>query len=413
MQMEKQWVSRRTSSRSRVFNMFYVTVVLVVIGQLVSADLNQQLALSAASSDFSQKLYQKISVREFNSVYSPYSIHSALTMASLGARGNTATELGRTLSITSLGDSVHTIYKELIQQINGIRDVQTYTANAIFLNPKFQTAPSFIQETLNYYSARTDSINFSAAGGPEKPINDYIASKTNNMVVNTLAQGTVTPATAMLLINTIFFNGTWETSFKDALTKKKDFRQSISTVKIVDMMLDNDRTLNIKRDNTIGVDVAEFPFKGGRFSFYIALPQTAEAITELEMLLPLPGKTSQLFVGLTPVRAKVEIPKFKIETSLKLKKTLVELGISDAFNPARADFTGITLSGQLSFDEVIHKAVIDVRETGTVAAAATVISSLKSLPLPPAASFIANHPFVYFLRDKVTGQILFQGKFSG
>ncbi|XP_055862102.1 serpin B6-like isoform X3 [Biomphalaria glabrata] len=334
-------------------------------------------------------------------------------MASLGARGNTATELSRTLSITSLGDSVHTIYKELIQQINGIRDVQTYTANAIFLNPKFQTAPSFIQETLNYYSARTDSINFSAAGGPEKPINDYIASKTNNMVVNTLAQGTVTPATAMLLINTIFFNGTWETSFKDALTKKKDFRQSISTVKIVDMMLDNDRTLNIKRDNTIGVDVAEFPFKGGRFSFYIALPQTAEAITELEMLLPLPGKTSQLFVGLTPVRAKVEIPKFKIETSLKLKKTLVELGISDAFNPARADFTGITLSGQLSFDEVIHKAVIDVRETGTVAAAATVISSLKSLPLPPAASFIANHPFVYFLRDKVTGQILFQGKFSG
>ncbi|XP_059146078.1 leukocyte elastase inhibitor-like [Physella acuta] len=85
-----------------------------------------------------------------------------------------------------------------------------------------------------------------------------------------------------------------------------------------------------------------------------------------------------------------------------------------AFSPAGADFTGISSSGQVYISQVIHKAVIDVTETGTVAAAATVIGiSVTSVMLPPAESFVADHPFVYFLRDNQSGQILFQGKFSG
>uniref|UniRef100_A0A2C9JSV9 Serpin domain-containing protein n=1 Tax=Biomphalaria glabrata TaxID=6526 RepID=A0A2C9JSV9_BIOGL len=127
-------------------------------------------------------------------------------------------------------------------------------------------------------------------------------------------------------------------------------RQSLPQFVHVQMM-NADRYVNIKRDAVNKVDVAELPFKGGRFSLYIALPRAVDGITDL----------AQVFIS-----------------------------------------------------QVLHKAVIEVKETGTVAAAATVVGvSLTSVQLPPTQAFTADHPFVYFLRDNQTGQILFQGKFSG
>ncbi|KAK6967362.1 serine protease inhibitor A3A, partial [Biomphalaria glabrata] len=97
--------------------MILVSVLLAVVGQLAYADQQQQVALSTASASFSQNLYQQVALDKLNVIYSPYSIHSALTMTSLGAKGDTASEMKSTLGITSLGDSVHLTYKELIQQV--------------------------------------------------------------------------------------------------------------------------------------------------------------------------------------------------------------------------------------------------------------------------------------------------------
>nr|KAI8738074.1 antitrypsin-like isoform X1 [Biomphalaria glabrata] len=391
--------------------LFYA-VLVAVIGQLVRADQQQQLALSSASSDFSQRLYQKVALNEPSIVYSPYSIHSALTMTSLGARGDTEAEMKNTLGITSLGNSVHTIYKELIEQINSVTDVELNTANAIFVKPNFQIVPKFTQDTTDYYSAQTANIDLSANGGPEKPINDYIANKTENIIRNVLQPGTIDDDTVMLLINTIFFNGTWESTFDKHQTRNQDFNQLPYVVKQVEMMTD-DRNVNIKRDDVNKVDIAELPFKGGRFSLYIALPQAIDGITDLEQLLDRPEKVKQLFTGLSSVRVQLSIPKFKTETTLSLNTPLKDMGIRKAFISKVADFSGIT-SAEIFISEVLHKAVIEVMETGTVAAAATVVAVFyEPVQLPPTESFIADHPFVYFLRDNQTGQILFQGKFSG
>ncbi|KAI8739265.1 leukocyte elastase inhibitor [Biomphalaria glabrata] len=178
-------------------------------------------------------------------------------------------------------------------------------------------------------------------------------------------------------------------------------------------MMNADRYVNIKRDNVNKVDVAELPFKGGRFSLYIALPRAVDGITDLEQLLVQPEKVKQLFTGLSSVRVQLSIPKFKTETTLSLNTPLRDMGIRKAFISNAANFSGIT-PAQVFISQVLHKAVIEVKETGTVAAAATVIGvSLTSVQLPPTQTFIADHPFVYFLRDNQTGQILFQGKFSG
>uniref|UniRef100_A0A2C9LH94 Serpin domain-containing protein n=1 Tax=Biomphalaria glabrata TaxID=6526 RepID=A0A2C9LH94_BIOGL len=166
--------------------MVVLYIFLAFMGQLVSADQQQQLALSSASSDFSQRLYQKVALNESNVVYSPYSIHSLLTMTSLGARGDTAAEMKNVLGITSLGESVHSLYRETIQQLNPQSNVQLLTGNAIFINPSYPIVPEFIQETANEYFALTDHIDFSANGGPEKPINDYVEAKTEHVIKDLL-----------------------------------------------------------------------------------------------------------------------------------------------------------------------------------------------------------------------------------
>ncbi|XP_055861434.1 serpin B4-like [Biomphalaria glabrata] len=390
--------------------MIHLSIFLAFIGQLVSADQQQRLALSSASSDFSQRLYQKVALNESNIVYSPYSIHSLLTMTSLGARGDTAAEMKNVLSITSLGESVHSLYRETIQQLNSQTDVQLLTGNAIFINPSYPIVPEFIQETANEYFALTDHFEFSANEGPEKTINDYVEVKTGHMVKDVLEPDTIDNYTVMLLVNTLFFNGTWNSPFNETETRKQDFQTPGGAVKQVDMMSGYQIETNIKTDDVNKVDVAEIAFKGKRFALYIALPQEVDGITDLEILLQKAGKVDELFTDLKTENVEMAIPKFKIETKIELDDFLIDMGMVQAFSFELADFSGLSQEAQVYISRVIHKAVIEVQESGTVAAAATAakISGRKKL-----LSFIADHPFLFFLRDKETGQVIFQGKFSG
>ncbi|XP_055861432.1 serpin B6-like [Biomphalaria glabrata] len=390
--------------------MVVLSIFLAFMGQLVSADQQQQLALSSASSDFSQRLYQKVALDQSNVIYSPYSIHSLLTMTSLGARGDTAAEMKNVLGITSLGESVHSLYRETIQQLNSQSNVQLLTGNAIFINPSYPIVPEFIQETADEYFALTDHIDFSANGGPEKPINDYVEVKTEHMIKDLLEAGTIDNLTVMLLVNTIFFNGTWNSPFDETKTRKQDFQLPGGAVKQVDMMNGIQIETNVKTDDVNKFDVAEIAFTGSRFAMYIALPQEVDGITDLEILLQKPGKVDELFTGHGSYNVQMAIPKFKIETKLELKDVLVDMGMAKAFSDTLADFAGLTQKGQVYISKVIHKAVIEVQESGTVAAAVTAAEMFeRSLPV----FFIADHPFLFFLRDKETGQVIFQGKFSG
>ncbi|XP_055861298.1 serpin B6-like [Biomphalaria glabrata] len=408
--------------------MVVLSIFLAFMGQLVSADQQQQLALSSASSDFSQRLYQKVALNKSNVVYSPYSIHSLLTMTSLGARGDTAAEMKNVLGITSLGESVHSLYRETIQQLNSQSNVQLLTGNAIFINPSYPIVPEFIQETANEYFALTDHIDFSANGGPEKPINDYVEAKTEHVIkdllepeLNSFQQaeingfiviskpGAIDNYTVMLLVNTIFFNGTWNYPFDVTKTGMQDFQLLGGAVKQVDMMSGYQIETNIKTDDVNKVDVAEIAFKGKRFALYIALPQEVDGITDLEILLQKPGKVDELLTGFDSKNIKITMPKFRIETKIELKDVLIDMGMVQAFSDKSADFSGLS-QAQVYISKVIHKAVIEVQESGTVAAAVTAAKITgKVKPVP----FIADHPFLYFLRDKETGQVIFQGKFSG
>uniref|UniRef100_A0A2C9JYN2 Serpin domain-containing protein n=1 Tax=Biomphalaria glabrata TaxID=6526 RepID=A0A2C9JYN2_BIOGL len=175
------------------------------------------------------------------------------------------------------------------------------------------------------------------------------------------------------------------------------------------MMHGSERGTFMKKDDVNNVDVAEIPFRGRRFALYIALPRACDGITDLEILLQKPGKVDELLTGFDSKNIKITMPKFRIETKIELKDVLIDMGMVKAFSDKLADFSGLS-QGQVYISKVIHKAVIEVQESGTVAAAVTaakITGRVKPVP------FIADHPFLYFLRDKETGQVIFQGKFSG
>ncbi|BFZ05356.1 hypothetical protein BsWGS_08395 [Bradybaena similaris] len=388
-----------------------INVCLLLAVGLVRGDDIQ--TLSSASSDFSQRLYQKVALDNVNVVYSPYSIHSALSMTSLGARGETATELSTVLGLVALtGNRAHLAYRDLITQLNSVTDVKLNTANALFVNPNIPIEQQFVSDARSYHLAKSSNFDLAAVGGPEKEINDYVENKTHGIIKNLLPKGSVNTDTVTVLVNTIFFNGTWQIQFPAWGTKTKDFQKLGGTKSKVSMMFD-ERRVNIKR-NVLGVDVAELPFKGNRFSLYIALPNTVDGITAFESSLLVPRNVDQLFQGLTPRRVRLSIPKFKIESSFKLIPPLQQLGLRKPFDMTTANFQGISSGRPLVISDALHKAVIDVTETGTVAAAATAVSiELVSMNVGPVETFNADHPFVFFLRDKQTNNILFQGKFSG
>ncbi|XP_059168240.1 antichymotrypsin-2-like [Physella acuta] len=383
-------------------------MVLAIAGQLANGRKNKAYDLSKVTSEFSQRLYRKVALDKGSMVFSPFSIHSILTLTSLGAYGKTKDEMLKTLGVTSISRASKK-YEEVIKQTNSNKNVDIGTGNAIFVKPESQIKKRFAKEAETKFSATTTNFDLSAPGGPEKAINDYIAEATKNLIKKVLSKGSITASTAMVLVNTIFFNGAWVKNFNDA--RNQTFSKSEKKNITIEMMA-KEMEIKHKKDTSNHVQVAEIPFKGRRFALYIALPLKVGGIASLEQLISHPTKMEKLFKGLKKKRVFVDIPKFTTETTLDLKQPLIELGMVEAFGPG-ADFRDIS-SGSLSISDVLHKAKIEVKEIGVTAAAATVLqANTRMLGRQPQAIFVANHPFLYFLRDRRTGLILFQGKFSG
>ncbi|CAL1538701.1 unnamed protein product, partial [Lymnaea stagnalis] len=234
------------------------------------------------------------------------------------------------------------------------------------------------------YQAIAESFDFSAPGGPTFPINKWVASKTRNKITDLLKPRDIAQSTQAVLINALYFNGTWE--FEERLTEKEIFQINERQSVLVNFMKQiND--LDLKVSATENVDVLRLPFVNNRFAFYIALPKT----------------TTGLSFFLT-------MPKFKLTATMELSKKLINLGMITAFSD-EADFSGMS-TDRTHISDVRQRVEIEVEERGVVAAAATVVRFLESAigPTPDSYIFRADHPFMYFIRDEETGLILFQGK---
>ncbi|XP_074478732.1 leukocyte elastase inhibitor-like isoform X2 [Sebastes fasciatus] len=373
--------------------------------------------LSKANTNFSLALLKKFGDvdKTANVFYSPFSISSALAMVMLGSRGNTSTQMSECLKTQDVQDDVHVSFAQLLTELNKADAPYALSvANRLYGEQSYQFVEDFLGLTKKHYSAELESVDFATSSEAARlNINEWVLQQTQGKIKDLLAEGVVDELTRLVLVNAIYFKGNWNKQFRETETRDAQFNLNKNDTKSVKMMHQKSK-FPITYIPEVNCQILEMPYKGKELSMLIFLPnQIEDSTTGLEKLES--QLTYENFVEWTrpdmmdETEIRVGLPRFKMEESYDLKNVLVSMGMVDAFDMSMSDFSGMSPANDLVLSKVVHKAFVEVNEEGTEAAAATAAIMMLRSALPMA--FIANHPFLFFIRHNSSMSILFAGRY--
>ncbi|XP_007933558.1 serpin B6-like [Orycteropus afer afer] len=378
---------------------------------------NTMDTLSEANSTFALNLLKKLGENNSQNVFfSPISISSALAMVYMGAKGNTATQMSQALSLNKnrgAGDDVHQGFQSLLTEVNKT-DTQYLlrTANRLYGEKTYDFLSSFKDSCLKFYQAEMEELDFvNATEESRKHINTWVASKTEGKITDLLPSGTVNSMTKLVLVNAIYFKGNWDNQFNKQHTKETPFKISKNEEKPVQMMFKKS-TFKITYIGEIFTQILVLPYVKKELNMIIMLPDENTDLSMVEKEL-----TYEKFMEWTrpdmldEEEVEVFLPRFKLEENYDMEDVLCSLGMTDAFDQGKADFSGMSSKRDLYLSKVVHKSFVEVNEEGTEAAAATAaIMMMRCIRITP--RFCADHPFLFFIQHSKTNEILFCGRFS-
>ncbi|KAM7290684.1 intracellular coagulation inhibitor 1 [Ixodes scapularis] len=378
---------------------------------LVSCRAQGNDKLTLANNQFGLRLLNTLpNSPEENVFFSPYSISTALGMAYAGARGDTQEELSQQLGYTAAGlsqDDVFNAYSDHTQWLKASRSNSTLSvANAAVLHDKVGLRYTF-QRTIDHaFDADILKVDFvNERKGALDRINYWVKDKTNGKI-KSLFNKPLESETRLLLLNAIYFKGSWNTKFNKSRTEKREFLNGGVTPTKVDMMMGS---INIGHRffTDLQIDVADFPYQGRDYSMTVILPWRNDGVEAIKQNLTL-DLFQKLVSELRERRVFVYLPKFKIEAEYSLKEPLQQLGIKQIFSGG-SDLSGVTNDNDLVVSAVVHKAILEVNEEGSEAAAVSSIVAVTRIGTQ-AFEFNVDHPFLFFIRNTVTNDILFAGQ---
>jgi serine protease inhibitor len=335
-----------------------------------------------------------------NVFISPLSVAMALGMTYNGADGATKDAMENTLELAGLSlEEVNSSYQSLITLLTKLDSrVKFQIANSIWYRLGLEVEQDFLDVNRTYFDAEAEALDFSSPDAT-RVINDWVSEKTSGKIKTIVSA--IPGDAVMYLINAIYFKGAWTYRFDpDRTVDGQFYRKDGSTVPCRLMNLTTEFDY-LSTESCIGVDL---PYGNEKFSMTVLMPRAG---TDIDSLIAgiTQAKWDEWMGGSAKSEIKVFLPKFKLEYEKRLNEVLSDLGMAIAFSPG-ADFTRIRQSGGLWIDEVKHKTFIEVNEEGTEAAAVTSVSIFDSMP--PSISF--DHPFLYVIRERHSGTILFIGK---
>ncbi|XP_076868876.1 leukocyte elastase inhibitor-like [Brachyhypopomus gauderio] len=374
--------------------------------------------LSVANTHFTFDLFKKIreSNKTGNVFFSSLSISSALGMVLLGAGGNTAAQMSECLHFNKANGNVYIGFEKLLSSVNKAGAPYTFSlANRLYGEKSYQFLEKFLHDTKTYYHAELETVNFkSNAEAARIQINKWVEQQTHEKIKDLLAEGVVDSLTRLVLVNAIYFKGSWQKRFKDQATSELPFRLTKNTTKTVQMMY-QEATFPLAFIPDMSCQILEMPYVGEEVSMFIILPnEIADDTTGLEKLEQ--TLTYENFMDWTQpdmmhqVEVEVTVPRFKLSETYDMKDLLVSMGMVDAFDQSKCDFSLMSPCGDLVLSKVVHKSFVEVNEEGTEAAAATAAVMVMDCLLPQ-ARFVADHPFLFFIQHKPTRSILFCGRY--
>ncbi|XP_045109915.1 serine protease inhibitor 88Ea-like [Portunus trituberculatus] len=366
--------------------------------------------------DFGLDLFRELfpyNATDRNFFFSPYSVWSALSLAYFGSAGETEDQIAMVLreedkvSALKSWKTVEFLYK--MRQEN-----QTNYTLRVANRAYFDLDVSLRACLTEIFPSELQRIDFRQPDAAAVEINDFVSNTTKGRIPELVTPGHLQGA-RMVLVNAAFFKGVWLYQFKESATKKELFYSTLEDYTFVDMMHQKGN-FGYGVSEELGASILELPYTGEAISMYILLPPFLSGRDGFSsMVARLTGPALHRAIDSTwRTQLEVKIPKFKLEEMIEeeLMEALSRMGVTDLFDPTRANMTTFSEREGLSVGRSVHRAFVEVSEEGTEAAAATALISWRiARPVSP-TTFEANHPFLFLIYDNLTHNVLFLGAYK-
>jgi len=336
-----------------------------------------------------------------NVMVSPVSVALALGMAYNGTSGTTQQAFETALGLSGMSrHDINQVYSNLMNHLLiADPDLLVAIANSIWYRNNFHVEQMFLDTNHFYYNAAINPLDFSDPGAKDI-INRWVAAQTRNKIPEIITQ--ITPDDMMFLINAVYFKGAWKYRFDPTQTMAMTFELGNGNSVNSNMMFQED-TFPVYQNAVF--QAIELPYSGNKFSMIIMLPKAGKSINDIVSVLSVQNWSDWLS-AFSEGDMKVFLPQFKFATDKTLNNVLGALGLGIAFTD-NADFSGINHDVPLQITEVKHKTYIEVNEEGTEAAAVTSIGI--GVTSAPENQFLANHPFLFAIKDNKSQTVVFIG----
>ncbi|MCX6648634.1 MAG: serpin family protein [Candidatus Bathyarchaeota archaeon] len=381
----------------------------MVYAESDAAAANVDASIVAANTGFAMRLLTELQREQGgkNIFISPLSVSIALSMTYNGANSTTKAAMREALGISGMSDeAVNAGFKQLIESLaNADRDVALNIGDSVWIKADFAggVKKNFIDTLSKYYLSEVYTRPFDPTTVSE--VNSWVSKETNGKISKILDK--IDADNVMFLINAIYFKGDWVDKFDESLTRPADFTTADGSTVTVDMMSRGGR-YGYYGDSV--VQIARLPYGRDKIAMYVFLPAEGSSLDSFTAGLT-GEKFGSYFAKLSQRELDLRMPKLKLEYGkVDLKPALTSLGMGIAFDPSSADFSKIAdvAPERLYIAFVDHKAVVEINEKGTEAAAATNVGiSVTSAPMR--TSFTVNRPYMFVIRDDRSGTILFSG----
>lgn len=343
-------------------------------------------------------------------VVSPVSVAYLMGLLANGANGSTQSEIMKALSMN--GTSLSTLnetYNAIIKTASSHdTQAQVNIANCVTVNKQVTLKDSYTATMRKTYNASVESMDFASSKALAK-INSWCSKQTEGMIPKIIDQ--LDPSATAVLMNAVYFNGTWANKFDKDDTKTENFSGYTRDIKKVPMMHQEKKFSYTDNSDFAAVTL---PYGNGSFSMTVILPANGKSTTDI--LKSLNAKTlEKTQLDMTECVVDLKLPRFSTTTETQLNKPISALGATSMFQPGKADFSNMT-DASMFVSTMLQKAKIEVNERGTKAAAVTAAIMTMSMLQPEEprhVTFHANRPFIYLITERYSGAIFFIGQYTG
>jgi serpin B len=359
---------------------------------------------------FAIDLYGQLRKKEGNLFFSPLSVHQALTLAYAGSAGNTAAEMESALKLGKKKRALFPAFGALFAGVAFPAEEDGYSlslANSLWGQKDHPFRPEYVKNVRKFFGAPLLAVDYK--GAPDeacKRINGWVEKNTAGKIKDLVSRDLLGPLTRLVIANAIHFKGDWTHPFKEEETYPADFHVAGKGAVKVPFMNHTKRYLvrSSKECRTI-----RLPYGAGDLCMVVLLPPEKDGLAELEKALTFLRYATWTLSSGDRDEVRLALPRFRLESALSLKDPLVALGMKEAFDMEKANFSGASKDPKgLYVSAVVHKAFVDVNEKGTEAAAASgVIMKKKN---GGGASFRVDRSFLFTIMHQKTGLILFMGR---